>query len=378
MPILSSVSFRVFSSGFSYNDFISKDPTQNDSLYINKAVLRQMGANNTIFAEFQKPLFEYGWGSEIHSFQVSVGFNGYAMGNFSKNLATLLLEGNQSFLNKTVNFDREKIEVNAYGTLSLGYSRQFSKSFSAGARLKTLFGLTNVHTKAMEFSMMTDDEIYKTNIFSKIEIQTANTGNMLRNKGLAIDAGFVYQFSKCGLELSGSVSDLGFIRWKDNVSSYSGNSKGKVFEFKGITGLAAQSFEEIGDSLTNQFELKTLKDKPYTSFLPVKYLVALSYSPHQKGKAGFIYQYNYGYSFSTIVYSLPMNDWLSLSASNTMYVSRFVNLGVGFEANFKKIQYFGAVENVHSFWLHKTQSLNILLGVNLKLSSAKKLSGKPN
>jgi len=371
LPVFSSLSFNLYSSNLSYNDFIAKVPARNDSLMIKKESLGKMGSDNKIFTEFRKPLLVYGWGNEKHSFEVQFGINGYAVLDFSKNLASLLIEGNEKFINKKIDFNKERLEMNAYGELSLGYSRKCSEEFLVGGRLKALFGLTNIHTKNMEFSMLTDNEMFKTNIYSDIILQTAGMGNVLKNKGLATDLGLSYRIPEKGIEFNASVIDLGFIRWKDKVSTYKSSTKGKVFEFKGITGLYSQSIQEIADSLQNQLEVTSTAGGSYTTFLPMKLILAISYCPRQKGEIGIMYLRNFGKNFTSIVYTMPMNSWLRLSASNTIHSGRIVNPGFGLEVDYRAFQCFGAVENIDSFWLHRTKNLTVSMGINIFLNRGK-------
>jgi hypothetical protein len=371
VPLFSSLSLNLYSSNISYNDFIAKDPSRNDSLMIKKESLGKMGPDNKLFVEIRKPLLVYGWGSEKNAFEVQLGINGYAKLDFSKNLASLLLEGNEQFINKTVDFNTEKIELNAYSELSMGYARKISEVFYIGVRLKTLWGITNTHTKSLDFSMLTDNEIFKTNIYSDIILQTAGIGNIFKNKGLATDFGMIYRIPAKGIELTASVLDFGFIHWKDKVTTFNSSTKGKIFEFKGITGLYSQSIQEITDSLKNQMEVTSTSGGSYTAFLPVKYVITASYCPHQNGEIGVMYLRNFGTSSTSLVYTMPMNSWLRLSVSNTSHKGRFVNLGFGFEFNWRSMQCFGAFEDIDSFWLNRTKNMNLNLGMNIFLSRGK-------
>lgn len=371
IPLLSPLNLSLYSSNISYNDFIAKDPAHGDSLMIKKESLNQMGADNMLFLEIRKPIIVYGWGTSKQAFEFQLGLNGYTKLDFSKNLAALLLDGNEQFINKEVTFNKERMEMNSYGTISMGYRYKFSEVFFAGIRLKALFGLANIHTKNMEFSMLTDNEEFKTNIYSNIVLQTAGIGNMFKNRGIATDLGITYLIPNHGIELSAALDDLGFIRWKDKVSVITSSTKGKVFEFKGITGLYSQSIQEITDSLQNQFDISTSKGGKYTTILPVKLVVSASYCPHQNGEIGIIYMQNFGVSFTSLVYTMPMNSWLRLSVSNTSHSGDLVNPGFGFEVDYKSFQCFGTFEDVDSFWLNRTKNINLNMGMNIFLNKKK-------
>jgi hypothetical protein len=377
IPVISSLNFSLYSSTISYNDFIAKDPLKKDSLLINKDVLNKLGADNMIFTEIRKPLLMFGWGNETNSFEVQFGMHGYTRFDFSKNMVSLLLEGNEKFIGKKINFDKEKVEANAYGEFSLGYSHKISDRFFIGGRIKGLLGLTNIHTKSMNFSMQTDNESFKTNLYSDIILQTALPGNFFKNKGLAADLGIVYKIPEKGIEYSASVIDVGFIHWKEKVISYLSSTNGKVFEFKGITGLYSQSLQEITDSLQNQLEFTSVSGGSYTSFLPVKLVLAFSYCPHQRGCAGIMYMRNFGKNFTSIAYTFPVTAWLRVSASNSIHSGRFVNPGFGFEAGKNSFQCFGVMENIDSFWLHRTKNISVSMGMHIFLYRGKQAAGTP-
>ena len=377
VPVISSLSFNLYSSTISYNDFIAKNPLKKDSLLIKKEVLNKLRPDNMIFTEIHKPLLMVGWGNEINSFEVQFGIHGYTRLDFSKNLVSLLLEGNEDFINKKISFNKEKLEVNTYGEFSLGYSHKVSNRFFIGGRVKGLLGIANIHTKNMEFSMHTDNEAFKTNLYSDIILQTATMGNYFRNKGLAADLGIVYKIPEKGIEYSASVIDAGFIHWKEKVTSYLSSTHGKVFEFKGITGLYSQSLQEITDSLQNQLQFTSVSGGSYTSFLPVKLVLAFSYCPHQRGCAGIMYMRNFGKNFTSLAYTIPLNTWLRVSASNSIHSGRFVNPGFGFEAGKHSFQCFGVIENFDSFWLHLTKNISVSMGMHIFLNRGWQTEGTP-
>ena len=176
------------------------------------------------------------------------------------------------------------------------------------------------------------------------------------NLGFAVDLGAEYRFGDRA-SLSASVIDLGFIKWKEDVYSFSQDGK---FEFKGIDlsdGILSEDFDstmdeyfdDLGDSIIDIFEVKA-SDDPYTTWLPTKIYIGGTYHLTRNVSIGLlsrseIYSGKIRQSLTLSANTLLAN-FLSFSVSYSMMNYSYNNLGIGFALRGGPIQLYFVTDRI--------------------------------
>jgi hypothetical protein len=137
--------------------------------------------------------------------------------------------------------------------------------------------------------------------------------------------------------LSAALSDVGFIKWKKNVSNLKTDSR---FVFNGFDMTevlkGTKTFDEVGqnilDSLKNSFKLTNSKE-PFTTFLPYGLTLGGSYNLTPKVTLGVLsYSRFIGKQMRealTLSANVNLGNALSTSLSYTATNHRWSNLGAG-------------------------------------------------
>lgn len=330
-PALSSVSLGYDNNSFDFNDIIFKGsgefsdslitplhPSYNTDLFLDKLHDRLY-----VSPEVSLSLLAFGFRtkewyftfdlSDINSFRLSL----------PKDLFGILLQGNGAYVGKTADFSNFNVDINYYRQYSVGASKNFTDKLTVGLKGKLLFGKANFSFDDVDIGLYTDPETYNLLFHSKFTMNssgpyefTDSLGNPVDvlyatwleslfsgdidlsiledtdasyllehggNLGFGVDLGMEYRLND-RINLSASVIDLGFIKWKNDVYSFKQDGK---FEFQGIDiseGILSEDFdstmdvefENLGDSIVDIFEL-TGSDDPYTTWLPTKIYIGGTY-----------------------------------------------------------------------------------------------------
>ena len=233
---------------------------------------------------------------------ISVGFKGFGGYNtieikerthFAVSMPYSFFDFAKSMSNKDYTFDDMGASAWSYAEVGLGHSRQIFDNLRVGAKVKLLFGLTHaelsmngMHAKfnsdnqwvlegkaKAEVNMKggkfkTKEKEYKT-VPGKYynEVTGVDTDNLgLGGFGLGLDLGAVYEFKDCsvewleGLKVSASLTDLGFISWKNTMVA---ESSGDPFVFDGFNMKYEDGkFKNGGDKIEDDLaDFANLEDK---------------------------------------------------------------------------------------------------------------------
>lgn len=189
--------------------------------------------------------------------------------------------------NSSLDFSPLAINAQYYRELSFGYAYDFMSNLRIGVHAKLLQGLAAIKT---DFNTLKLDVNYEDNtnthsmhsfdmngdiyISAPIEIETKDDGSYsklntpemnqatamkefvfnFKNPGFAFDIGAEYEYSN-EWTFSGSLNDLGFIKWNGNLSTLSMNSN---FSYTGFS-IDGGDLSNSGDAITNLMD--TIKDK---------------------------------------------------------------------------------------------------------------------
>jgi len=293
--------------------------------------------NNLLSTSFRNQLFHVGLkvGAKKNVF-VYIGDELVvnAGAQFSKEFISYLSQGNANFINKHMNFNSEKIEVNAYNSFYLGSAMQVNEKFAIGMRVKLLKGIANVNTRKLNVGFYTDSTaspIFATTLNADILVQASGQGasndtidfDPLLNNGFALDFGASYQFTD-QLNASIALNDLGSITWDEfNNTIYTTDGETE-FLFNGLSQSSAGAedlqaqLEDLTDSLLILMEPHEIKGSYKTKLHPSFYL-GVSYDLNEKHHFSGLYHRKKNVDLAINVFSLGYQ--LQLSRSIELLVS---------------------------------------------------------
>ena len=365
--------FSLANSGFTVNSLLAKN-TQNDSLsWSPSTALAGMGKLNFVNVESYNELFGLG-------FKVKNGFLSFNISNrlqtrftYPKGLIQLGTQGNGGeLLGQRASLDNLGFDLMSYIEYGISYNRNITDKLTVGARIKFLSGIANIQTKESRLGLTTDattfdllldgsmlvntsniSQFYKDSTFNPSTM--ANYAYNFKNFGLAFDLGGSYQLTD-KIQVNASLLDLGYIKWKTNVTNY--QSQDVNFTFKGIdlnqalfdtTANVGNSFMDTLQNLTTVNE----SSNSYTTALHTKFYVGGRYKLN-KYFSGNVLMYNeivghkYGAGLSLAMVA-QVKNWLGVSLNYSMYARAYNNIGFGLNLKGGPIQFFVASDNILTF-----------------------------
>lgn len=296
-------------------------------------------------------------------------------------LFELALKGNEAFAGRYIDLSALKADMKFYHEFGLGYSRDISKRLRAGVKGKFLLGMfsTTLTNKSLGIKVNEDyshvfDSDAAINFSAPLTI--VRDGNNIKdlhyeedffrntwllkgkkNLGVAIDAGVTYSLSE-KLELSAAITDLGLIRWRNNVTNLLSRNK---FEFNGIdmTGVinGNETFEQAGRELLDSLKDSVLPvelHEAFTSFTPSTLNMAAGYRVSKNFAFGILSTSRFmgGQVKESLTMSANMNLGSSLlvSVSYTASNHRLDNIGAGIAVRLSVLQFYIMSDRIPLYW----------------------------
>lgn len=385
--------------------------------------LRKLKKSNFLTPEADIQLFGLGFNAGRQSY-VFLDIVERIDGNFSLpgNLIKLGLGGNEDFVGKTMDLTNLDVRMFYFREAGAGLSSYVTKNLRLGFKGKILFGIAGAAIDNNRLSLTVDDDFRHTfnadlmaNIsgpvkiyfdadnkpdsmdFDEDKIKSPDFYLNTRNFGMGLDFGMVYNVTN-RLSLSASITDLGYIKWKDMITNMKAESQ---FEFSGLNIKdvvnGTKTFEELTnellDSLKNSFVIEDDK-KPFNTFLTPCIGLGVGYNLTKSFGLGLLsrtYIKN-GELKEAITVSANLNagNAFSTSVSYTATTYSFDNLGVGlaFRAGF--LQFYFLTDKIPVMWNKVItddvniplpadwKMMNLRFGVNMTLGNRiKKKNDKP-
>ncbi len=308
---------------------------------------------------------------------------------FPKALAELGFEGNAQFVGETANVAPE-FYLDTYSEIAAGFAMKFSK-LKVGARIKYLNGIANVMTENNTASLYTDPDYYALTLNTDYRINTSATvpyggldefGNETfnfdvsslfgGNFGMAFDIGAEYDLTK-QLTLSASITDLGFIKWKENV--YNNESKG-VYTFEGVDAEPILDGDEefytnVVDSIGNTFDFVETQEA-YSSGLPVRNYLSATYQLNEFFRFGGLIMYERVHGHGMPAFAINAATDLGKIFSFGLVLSRSnmtkTILGANMNLKLGPVQLFALSDNVFAAINPlKNSAFNTRFGLNIAI-----------
>ena len=405
LPVISTF-YIGFESPFSFNQLTTKYP-EGDSLFIDReAVIDVLKPKNYFSFELYNEIGRAGFRVKRHFFHASIAKVFSTKFSFDKDLIALFLYGNahENFFGKKVSFSKMGLNMTSYHEFSLGYSFEINEKLTVGTRLKYLNGAFNIWTERAEFTLHTDDASnYALTASSDILLHTSSTisdfDNLIdqvegyrwfdlsENHGYGFDLGVEFKPND-KLKFTASVTDLGWIGWRENVKNFTSANPGEEYEFNGFDiddFIEDDSFSDsfdFTDTLRNHFQLME-DNKPYTSRLnPKVYLGGLWYL-NKRNELGLLIrtdlvENNIQPSF-TLNYSRNIGRFLTAFGNYSILNRNIANIGFGLIIRTGPVQIYGMTDIVYGvFTPAETPNYNFQVGINLLFGTrADKYKGIP-
>jgi hypothetical protein len=430
VPALTGININVNNNFVNFSDVIMPDQT-GDSLitflhpgYNVDNFIKKLKTNNFITPDVNIQLLGLGFraGKDLY---VTLDVIERVQGNFAlpKDLFVLALKGNEGFPGKTINLSGLDAQLNYFHEFGMGFSKNFGNKLRIGVRGKLLFGVANVSLNNRSLGLTVNDDYswdfnadLSANISGPVKVHMGTDNKIdsvtldeekigkpafflnTRNIGLGLDIGAVYQFTD-KISVSASITDLGYISWKKDVTNLQANSN---FKFSGFditevindTKTFDQIAQDMADSLKNSFTIID-DNKKFTTFLPVGVYVGGSYNLSKSVSLGILsHTVITGKQFReaiTLSANLNLGSAFSASLSYTAENQRYDNLGAGLAFRLGIFQFYFITDKIPVMWnkitttSNKTISLpynwntvNMRLGMNLAFGNKiKKKNDKP-
>ena len=284
---------------------------------------------------------------------------------FPKDLFKFLLYGTSDVDNNYFSLNALGINANLYTETAFGFSQQIDEQWTFGIKLKMLNGNYNLNysnnlflssnadnwklqgNANLKYSGSVQVEFNEMSNLPNFEFPKKNI-DLYKHNGLGagIDFGVQYRMLQ-NLYLSASITDFGFIKWKNNIV----NDRLSVdYNFDGFVHLnSGMTTNEINSEFENLFAENNLSDslisafnnslflnsssEKYTSYTSSKVYAALQYNfLSDRLNIGLLYSAflnnKYGTNRLTASINTKPFDWFNASLSYT-FLNGYNSLGCG-------------------------------------------------
>jgi hypothetical protein len=396
LPVISSVHVNVANSGFTLDQLLEK---QSDNSYLIDAdfVANRLAPRNYLTTELHTTLLAIGIRHEQYYFTFSVNEKDNAMVFYPRDLVLFALHGNTQFEGERLSFYSTGVFFNHYREYALGASKQIDADKTIGIKAKLLFGKLNIETDKMDLGLLTEENTFNllfdadaainASLPYSLTVENGEFDTLLlydaplmdyvlnrRNPGLALDAGFIYQYSD-QITFSGSLLDLGFIRYASNLTNYRLRGTYLYNGPLGDTVVAEGYFNDLFNALNASMDEELTYD-PYFYFLDPKLLLGASYKVNRNMSLNALFynrfhkmKYQNGLTVSLLARPLK-NLETSLSWS---YMNRSIrNIGAGIAVGKLPLQFYLVSDNLLApLFPMSTRNVNLRFGLNIHLGCYK-------
>jgi hypothetical protein len=414
-----------------YSDIFHKS-SKSDSVYsfleseaATDAFLDKLNKKNSLSPQITLPLLGFGF-SIKNGLYFFFDINERIEGNFvlPGDLIEFALKGNGAFVGDEIDLSSFRMDVKYYREFGLTVSKDITNKLRVGIRPKLFTGIFSNRFENRSLGISINEDFthiinadFTANFSGPFSVYTDKSGNLdslsfdddyftsfsafssFENRGLGLDLGATYKLLNDKVMVSASLTDLGYIRWKRDVTNL--NTKGQfVFDGLDMTNVVGggEDFADAGDklldSLKSSFELTQTYD-PYTTWLAPGLTLGGSYNLNKNISFGLLsYSRFIGKQVRealTLSANLNLSNALSFSLGYTMQNHRADNLGAGLAFRAGIFQFYFISDRIPVSWnrikLDGSSSVvvpsnwntfNLRLGINLTFGNkVKKKNDKP-
>ena len=393
IPFSNVVNMNFLNSGFAIEDVLQTRPNSDSlDLTIANALLKMDDINYFDF-DMRNEFLAFHYTGRFTSIRFTVNHVLHSSFGYPKGLLELGYYGNGSpeTIGQRMALDGIGYNFLSYLEYGAGFSQKIGNKLVVGAKLKYLTGLASLQTETSTFGIYTDPKTFALTIDGAAKINTSNSAaffdeqispnlqealtafRSITNNGVALDLGVTFDVTD-KLHLSGSLIDLGMIKWRGQVANYS--IAPFEFEYKGIDLIqyledSSQIFDEIIDSLENLTSI-TESNEFYTTNLYSRFYLSGSYDIIDPLNIGVTWynsfhssRYRTGLNVST---NLKLKHWVTLSANYSFYNYGNSNLGFGANLRLGTFQVYALSNSVLALLQpQSTQRLDFSFGMSFQI-----------
>jgi hypothetical protein len=392
LPGFSGVNININNNFVNFSDLFLKG--QKDSVisflhpsYDADKFLAKIGDKNSIEPEATVPLFGLGFsaGKDLYIF---LDINERIEGNLvlPGDIIRLALKGNDQFVGSKIDLSSLRGDVKYYREIGLGFSKNFTNKLRIGVKGKLLFGITaaSIDNRSLGIEVNSDyshtlDADVTVNFSAPVKAYMGKDNKLdslvfddsrfekksevikslfnTKNAGLAFDIGATYNVTD-KFVASAAITDIGFIKWKTDITSLQAKSN---FKFSGLDMVDVLNgtitfdslVNQMVDSLKNSFSINDAK-APFTTFMPYGITLGGNYNLTKSFSVGLLsYSRIIGKQLKealTLSANVNLGNALSVSLAYTAANHRYDNLGVGFAFRAGFFQFFTVVDRIPVTW----------------------------
>lgn len=350
----------------------------------------------------QSELLAFGWKANNAYWHVSLQQKTQLHLNVPQGLFKLLVSGmdkNTQGDYIPTRYDLSTLGINAftYTEMALGYAQKINDKLTIGGKAKWLVGNVAIRTTNEEIDITLDPnqgiklvgnghlhiaapiQNRPSSITKMNELKFGNTGDWLKPQGggLAIDLGATYQLLDI-LNLSCSLTDLGFVNWK-NTTTIDYNIEHTI---AGVSNINSKTdFKALGDSIGKGVEnalISSVKDGNMKTGLRTKLNIGSEVSLlSNKIALGLFSKTAFQPTHTDQEFTLgagwrPSSSF-NFATSYSLLNGQFSNIGLGIGLNFSVINLTLAADYIPLYYEQsnripsRSNTINFLAGVHFTL-----------
>lgn len=417
IPLLSRFHINAGSSGVSAYD-IFKTGNDNINDRITNSIFK-MKSTDFFTSTQQLELINFGWRArnEIY-FSGGIYQEFDFIAYFPRDLAILAWEGNRDYLNYAFDLGEVSTLGDFMTVYHFGANKQISEKLTLGVRLKlysSMFSFRSVDNQGTFVTRLGDAEspnIYEHRLENiDMSVQTSGYASLRNldgasqvtkeilgralfggNIGVGMDLGFTYDIDNAW-SVSGSAQDLGAIFHSKDVESYRAHGNYTLDGINLIFPALSEGeptypyYDDLEDEFEREIPIDTLHNS-YTQLRPLKINGAVSFGfgrlnsgqdcdclkmagpkRHAQGlglQFYSIFRPKAPQLAGTLFYYRRLTPSLSAKATYTIDQYSYYNVGLGMAANFGKLNFHLAADNLMWYTnLAKAKSVSLQLGFNI-------------
>ena len=391
LPLISSLHLNYANNAFSYRQLVQNTGDSTSQLQIDK-IVRRLGRRTLIGTELHFTWLALGYKLNDYYFAFSIIEKNNIPITLSKDIFTLPWNGNTPFEGDYASSRGTAIYATHYREFAFGVSKETGFGNYIGLKGKLLFGKLNAATPKTDVSLYTDptyfdltlDGEFRANLSAPVIINEVdgrinsisfdeNTDILQlifnrKNWGVAVDAGFIQQVSD-RVSASGSIVDLGFIRWRSNLNNLYTSDQ---YMYQGPLADTGQVMQTIMDSI--RFDVT---HDPYFTMLPLKLYLGADYAVTDKFSlrgltSAVVYRTKFAPALTLGLDYNPFGHFHVVSSYSLMY--RALNIvGLGFSLGRGPLQFYAVSDNAAGMiWPLSARNLNLRFGLNLNFGCNQK------
>lgn len=359
-------------------DFLSGEQTSDDFRDVFNSLLKR----DHFYQRMEFPILAVGHNSDFGSFDFRIKDVEQLLSDFKSNFSEFL--SNPDY--KTISLNQKQLfpaSATYYREYSLGYGKEVIKhQLNVGVRVKFYFGKASLISEveggieqnngkflletsgparlSIPLKLIQNSDSVLTSATMADNFKMLNYLFNSKNSGIGIDLGFNYQITP-QIQLSASITDLGKIRWNNNVTTL--NLKGSFelpenyIEVSGVDYITkSPEFTTSNDEINLSGLFKNQQgNEDYTMIVPPNIYLGLKYQLNPRFYVGAVNRHisakNLNFNSFSLTAGYDVNKKLSISSGYSIIGGSYTNLPFTILYTRETSQSFIGTDNLLSFFL---------------------------